>query len=205
MQTDHRLESPSAARNRDPILKELQRLLPSEGLVLEIASGTGEHAVHFAAALPGLAWQPSEPKEDMRASIVAWRDSEGLANVRDPLAIDVLSEAPWPIDAARAIVCINMIHIAPWAATPALMAGAGRALADGGPLILYGPYRRAGVETAASNEAFDASLKERDPSWGLRDLETVEEEARRAGLDLHEVIEMPANNLIVVFRKASAG
>lgn len=204
MPADHRLEAPAVARNRDPILTVLKRVLPNEGLVLEIASGTGEHAVHFTAALPGLAWQPSEPQADMRASIVAWRDHTGLANVRDPLALDMLAGAAWPLERADAIVCINMIHIAPWEATPALMAGAGRLLGQGAPLVLYGPFRRTGVPTAPSNEDFDQSLRLRDPSWGLRDLDRVAEAARRAGLALDEIVEMPANNLIVVFRKAAS-
>ncbi|MGX1097431.1 DUF938 domain-containing protein [Amorphus sp. MBR-141] len=202
MTTDHRLDAPAVARNRDPILSVLQRVLPEAGLVLEIASGTGQHVVHFARALPALDWQPSEPDPGGRRSIAAWVAAEELANVRAPLDIDVVG-GRWPVDAADAVVCINMIHIAPWAATPALMRGAGRLLPESGPLVLYGPFRRDGHGTAPSNDRFDADLKARDPAWGIRDLAYVAAEADAAGLRLDEVIEMPANNLTVVFRKAA--
>jgi SAM-dependent methyltransferase len=152
--------APSALRNRAPILEVLRRVLPAEGVVLELASGTGEHAVHFAAALPGLTWQPSDPSPEARASIAAWRAEAALPNLRPPLPLDVV--APWPLDDVAplaAIVCINMIHIAPWAATEALFAGAARALAPGAPLVTYGPYRFGGAFTADSNAAFDADLR----------------------------------------------
>lgn len=202
MSTDHRLDAPAVARNRDPILSVLRRVLPNTGLVLEIASGTGQHVVHFARALPALDWQPSEPSADGRRSIAAWVKAEELANVRPPLDIDVVGRR-WPVTAADAVVCINMIHIAPWAATAALMRGASQILADGGPLILYGPFRRDGRNTAPSNDRFDADLKARDPAWGIRDLADVSAEADAAGFRLDEIVAMPANNLIVVFRKSS--
>lgn len=202
MTQDDRLDAPAAARNRDPILDVLRRVLPDTGLVLEIASGTGQHVVHFARALPALDWQPSEPDAGGRRSIAAWSAADGLANVRAPLGLDVIG-GNWPIDAADAIVCINMIHIAPWAATLALMSGAGRILPAGGPLVLYGPFRRDGINTAPSNDRFDIDLKIRNAAWGIRDIADVTAEAEAAGLRLDEVVEMPANNLTVVFRKAA--
>lgn len=198
MNDDLRRHAPAAARNRDPILAVLRRVLPPRGKVLEVASGSGEHCAHFAAALPALEWQPSDPDAANRASIDAW--CAGLANVRGALALDAVEQA-WPIARADALLCINMIHIAPWAATLGLLRGAGRVLGEGAPLALYGPYRRAGVATAESNEAFDASLRAQDPRWGLRDLESVAAEAARAGFGAPEVVEMPANNLVVVMRK----
>jgi SAM-dependent methyltransferase len=192
-----RRHSPSAARNRGPILDVLRRVLPAEGLVLEIASGTGEHVIHFAQHLPGLVWQPSDADADSMASIEAWRAAARLANVRPALALDVLAE-PWPVQQADAIVCINMIHISPWTATEALLRGAARTLRPGGVLYLYGPYRRRGRPTAPSNEAFDADLRRRDPEWGLRELEAVADAAARRGLRLRETVDMPANNLSVV-------
>lgn len=195
-----RRSSPSAARNRDPILAVLRRVLPADGLVLEIAGGTGEHAVHFAGALPGLEWQPTDPDEESRRSIAAWRAEAGLPNLRAPLALDV-TEAEWPVERADAIVCINMVHISPWAATVGLLAGAGRRLPPGAPLVIYGPFRQAGVPTAPSNDAFDQSLRARNPAWGLRDVEAVAAEAAGQGLSLPEIVPMPANNLTLVFRR----
>lgn len=192
--------APSAERNREPLLAVLERVLPATGTVLEIASGTGQHAVHFAAALPHLVWQPSDPDEGARASIAAWTAASGLSNVRGPLALDV-RDAQWGIDAADAIVCINMIHISPWASAQALIDGAGRLLGPGGVLFLYGPYRRGGTHTAASNAAFDAQLKSRNPAWGVRDMEDVVALADAAGFAFDEPIAMPANNFSVVFRK----
>lgn len=194
------LYAPATARNREPILAVLRRLLPAEGLVLEVASGTGEHAVHFAAGLPALTWQPSDPDPALRGSIAAHAAEAGLANLCAPLALDATAE-PWPLAAADAVVCINMIHIAPWRACAGLIAGASRLLPPGGPLVLYGPFRRADVPTAPSNERFDASLRAQDPSWGLRDLEAVTALALTHGLALDETVEMPANNLIVVYRR----
>lgn len=190
--------SPSAARNREPILDVLRRILPPAGTVLEIASGTGEHAVHFAAGLPHLIWQPSDPDAESRRSIAAWRAEAALPNLQPPLELDVMRE-PWPVEQADAIVCINMLHISPWAATLALFAGAARCLPSGAPLYVYGPFRQAGVPTAPSNEAFDASLKSRDPAWGLRELGEVDKIAESYGFGRREAIEMPANNLSLIY------
>lgn len=190
--------APAAERNREPILTVLETVLPESGLVLEIASGTGQHAAFFASRLPGLVWQPSDRDEDSRASIAAW--TEGAPNVRPPLDLDV-TRRPWPLDRADAIVNANMIHIAPWAVCEALMRGAGELLAAGGVLFMYGPFTRPGVPTAPSNVAFDESLRSRDPSWGVRDLEEVSKVAATHGLARERVVEMPANNLSVVFRR----
>jgi SAM-dependent methyltransferase len=198
MSDDPRRYAPATLRNRDPILAQLRRLLPPRGLVLEVASGTGEHCAHFAAALPALDWQPTDPDPGNRASIAAW--CGGFANIRPPLALD--AGADWPIAAADALLCINMIHIAPWTATEGLLRGAARVLPPGGPLVLYGPYRQAAVPTAPSNEEFDQSLRARDPAWGLRHLEQVAALAATRGFAPPEVTPMPANNLIVVFRRA---
>ncbi|GAA4816784.1 DUF938 domain-containing protein [Sphingosinicella ginsenosidimutans] len=178
----------------------LRDVLPGRGLVLEVASGTGEHGVHFARAFPKLLWQPSDPEPAALRSIEAWRTEAGLFNLLPVLSLDARA-AEWPVSNADAIVAINMVHISPWSATTGLMRGAGRLLAPGAPLFLYGPYRRAGIETAPSNEAFDESLKARDPEWGLRDLEAVAEAAAAHGFALERVVEMPANNLSVIFRK----
>lgn len=178
----------------------LRNVLPSSGLVLEVASGTGEHIVHFAQALPNLTWQPSDPDENARASIAAWVKESGLANVREPVTLDAASP-DWQVDGAGAILCINMIHISPWAAAEGLMAGAGRILEPGGVLYLYGPYRRTGFPTAPSNEAFDADLRARNPAWGLRLLEDVVALGASHGLALERVVEMPANNLSAVFKR----
>lgn len=197
--TDVRMRSPAAARNRDPILAVLQRL-PQQGRVLEIASGTGEHAVHFARAMPGLTWRTSDPDAASRASITAWIEAEGLANVLPPLSIDARTN-DWGVEGERfdAIVSLNMIHIAPWEAALGLIAGASRLLKPGGVLFFYGPFKRDGEHTAPSNEAFDASLKSRDTSWGVRDVADVAREAQRKGFALMEIEEMPANNLCVIF------
>ncbi|MGH6951929.1 MAG: DUF938 domain-containing protein [Vitreimonas sp.] len=196
---DLRQFSPAAARNREPILAVLRRIVPAEARVLELASGAGEHAAYVAAAMPGWVWQPSDPDPVARASIAAWAAAEGLANVLPPLAIDV-RDAGWdaggPYDA---VVAINMIHISPWEATLGLMAGAGGLLRDGGALFAYGPCMRDGRHTAPSNEAFDAWLKTLDPSFGVRDVADVEAAALARGLVLQEVVEMPANNLSLVF------
>ena len=198
---DERRTAPAAERSKEPILTVLRRVLLDSGLVLEIASGTGQHVVHFAGALPGLTWQPSDPDPQMRASITAWAADAGLPNVWPPLDLDVLADA-WPVERADAVVCINMIHIAPWAATLHLMAGAARLLPTQGVLVLYGPFRRFDRHTAPSNEVFDAQLRRTDPAWGVRDLEMVTSVAEQNGLALEEVNEMPANNLSVVFRRA---
>jgi SAM-dependent methyltransferase len=193
------LSSPAAVRNRDPILEVLRRVLPASGLVLHIAEGSGEHVVHFARALPDLSFQPTDPDADARASIAARRAEAGLGNLSAPLPLDATDPDSWPVTRADAIVAINMIHISPWAATEGLLAGAERVLEPGGVLFLYGPYVEAGVETAESNLAFDRSLRGRDPAWGLRDLDEVSALAARHGLRLTERVEMPANNLSVVF------
>ncbi len=198
MSDDPRKFAPATERNRAPILEVLRRVLPATGLVLEVASGTGEHCAFFAAALPGLEWQPTDPEAEGRASIDAW--CARLANVRPALALDAAAEA-WPVPRADALLCINMIHIAPWEATVGLMRGAGRVLAADAPLVLYGPYRRDGVPTAESNEEFDRSLRARDAEWGLRRLQEVAAEAARNGFGAPQLVEMPANNLILVFRK----
>jgi len=194
------LTSPSAARNREPILAVLRRVLPARGLVLEIASGTGEHAVHCAGALPDLTWQPSDRDPEALASIAAHRAEAGLPNFLAPLALDVTAPS-WPVERADAIVAINMIHIAPWRAAEGLIEGAGRLLAPGGVVYLYGPFMEDGRHTAPSNAAFDESLKARDPAWGVRDVAAVAELAARHGLDLKKRVAMPANNLSLVFRK----
>ena len=194
-----RLKSPAAGRNRQPILEVLQQVLPTEARVLEVASGSGEHGVHCAAAMPGWTWQPSDPNPHARDSIAAWRTHSELSNLQAPLALDVtLGCPPGPFEA---IVAINLIHISPWDVTQALMACAGRRLTEGGVLFLYGPYRREGRHTAPSNAAFDADLKARDPRWGVRDLEAVMAEAERQGLALGRVVAMPANNLSVVLQR----
>lgn len=198
--TDHRRSAPHVARNAAPIADVLRNLLPGRGLVLEIASGSGEHVLYFARQFPDLVWQPSDPDPAALRSIEAWREEAGLANLRPPVALDARA-AEWPVAHAEAILAINMVHISPWAATEGLMRGAGRLLAPGAPLYLYGAYRQAGVPTAPSNLAFDASLRARDPQWGVRDLDEVVAAAEAQGLGLDRVQAMPANNLSVVFRK----
>ncbi len=192
--------APATARNRDAIIAILQNALPTRGLVLEIASGTGEHIVDFAGQFPALAWQPSDYDRLGLASIAAWSAEAGHSNLRQPVQLDASAD-DWPIDQADAILCINMVHISPWAATQGLMAGAGRILPAGGLLYLYGPYLREGVETAPSNLAFDANLKAQNADWGLRDLGAVEDLAANHGLHLEQVIDMPANNLSLLFRR----
>lgn len=192
--------APATARNRQPILDVLRPRLPARGLVLEIASGSGEHIVHFAEALPGLVFQPSDPSDDARASIDDWVLTQGLGNVRAALALDAAGDG-WPIERADAVVCCNMIHIAPWEAAVGLIAGAAHVLPPGGTLYLYGPYRRDGRHTAPSNEAFDRDLRQRDPAWGVRDLEAVASLAEDRGFGPPEVIDMPANNLSLIFKR----
>lgn len=197
---DARNSAPAALRNRDPILAMLREALPPAGLLLEIASGSGEHALHWARHLPGWTIQPSDADPAARASIDAWAREAPPGRLRPALALDAAAAA-WPIARADAVLCINMIHIAPWAATPGLLRGAARCLAPGAPLILYGPFRRAGQMLEPSNAAFDASLKQRDPAWGLRGLEEVAAEAAGAGFGPADLHPMPANNLGVVFRR----
>jgi SAM-dependent methyltransferase len=199
---DARETAPSPERNKQPILEVLARVLPPRGLVLEIGSGTGQHVAHFAKALPALTFQPSEMDVERHASIEAWAAAGNLSNVKPPLAIDV-TKRPWPVSAADAVVCINVIHISPWEATLALMAGAGRILPAGGVLVTYGPYMRGGAHTSQSNEAFDASLRARNPLWGVRDIDKVAEVAGNEGLALEEAVPMPANNFTLVWRKSN--
>ena len=197
----NQLSSPAALRNRDPIAGIVADVLPRSGLVLEIASGTGEHVAHFARRFAHLNFQPSDPDADARASIAAYAAGEALPNLRPPLELDAAA-AEWPITLADAVLAINMVHISPWAATEGLIAGAARILTPGGLLYLYGPYRREGVPTAPSNEAFDDSLKARNPAWGLRSLEVVAALAASNALVLKTVIEMPANNLSLILYRA---
>jgi cyclopropane fatty-acyl-phospholipid synthase-like methyltransferase len=198
-----RWHSPAADRNKGPILDVLRRVLPPTGNVLEIGSGSGQHVIHFAEALPDLTWQPTDADAELRASVTMHLRASPLKNVNPPVELDVM-RLPWPVRSADAIVSINMIHIAPRAATRALLEGAGQTLKAGGALVLYGPYRRHGRHTALSNEAFDAALRTRNPEWGLRDLEDVTRLAEGSGLALEEVVEMPANNLTLVFQKRGA-
>lgn len=199
-----RLHSPSAARNRDAIRDVFLKAMPRHGRILEIGAGTGEHAVHLAAALPGAEWRAGDPDATARRSIAAWIAHANLPNLSGPHAIDV-TQPVWGVEDLApfaGIVSVNMIHIAPFAAAKGLFAGAGRLLAGGGKLFLYGPFSRNGAHTAPSNEAFDASLKARDPDWGVRDLEReIEPLARENALNLEAVVEMPANNISAIFRK----
>lgn len=200
MSEEARRSAPHVARNTGPIIDVLRGILPGEGLVLEVASGSGEHALAFARNFPNLLWQPTDTDPVGLRSIDAWRAAEGVPNLLAPVHLDASADR-WPVEEAQAMLCINMVHISPWAATQGLLAGAARLLASGCPLYLYGAYRQQGVETAPSNEAFDQSLKARNPGWGLRDLEDVVAEAGRHGLKLDTVVPMPANNLSVVFRR----
>lgn len=193
-------EAPAAARNREPIAAVLTEELPATGNVLEIASGTGEHAVHFARTFPHLQWQPSDPDAEAIASIAAWRAEAGLFNLLAPLQLDVC-DRPWPVPAIDALVCINMVHISPVRATECLLRGADDLLAQDAPLILYGPYLEADVETAPSNVEFDAWLKSRNPEWGLRELAWLDALAKRHGLTRTRRVAMPANNLTLVYRR----
>lgn len=197
---DGKWTTPSAERNKGPILDVLARVLPPRGLVLEIASGTGQHVVHFAKALPDLTWQPSDPDEELRASIALRVREEQRNNINDPIDLDV-TRFPWPVQPAEAVVAINMIHVAPWSATLALFEGAKALLSTGQVLFLYGPYRRDGHHTSASNAQFDLDLRTRNPEWGLRDMEAVSDVAAGAGFALAEIVGMPANNFSLVFKR----
>ena len=190
---------PAADRNKEPILSVLQNVLPTRGLAVEVASGTGQHVIHFAKNLAELTWLPSDPDVEFRKSIETRIRDSTLGNVRTPLNLDVLDN-PWPVSEADAVLCINMIHVAPWEATRALIHGAERILSAEGILFMYGPYRRSGAHTAPSNEAFDLRLKEQNPDWGIRDLEDIEKLGERVGLLLETVVEMPANNLSLVLK-----
>lgn len=192
--------APAALRNRGPIADVLAEELPDNGLVLEIASGTGEHAVRFAGRFPALEWQPSDPDPAARKSIVSWHAESGLANLCPPLALDAAAKR-WPLDRADAIVCINMVHISPWSAAEGLFRGAGQLLGPGAPLVLYGPYLEEDIETAPSNVAFDLSLRARDSAWGLREVTALDELGARHGLWRTRRVAMPANNLTLVYRR----
>ena len=197
---DCRQHSESCERNRGPIADVLARFLPASGLVLEIGSGTGQHAATFAPRFPALDWQPSDPDPELRASIAAWRDAAGAPTLLPPLDLDVTANS-WPVSEAVAVFSANMIHIAPWACCLGLMAGAGRVLSATGMLFLYGPFLVTERPTAPSNVRFDESLKARDPAWGIRDLADVAGAAADQGLELSDTVDMPANNLVVVFRR----
>ena len=197
---DRRRSAPAALRNREPIADVLADWLPDSGLVLEIASGTGEHAAFFADRFSHLDWQPSDMHPDALASIAAWRNASGLANVREPVVIDA-GDPDWPVPQVDAVLSINMVHISPWSSALGLIAGAAKILPEGGPLILYGPWLQAGVAAAPSNLAFDADLKRRDSSWGLRQVEAFAAEAEKCGFDLIETCSMPANNLMLLLRR----
>jgi hypothetical protein len=195
--------APAALRNREPIAEVLADWLPNTGLVLEIASGTGEHAVFFAERFPALEWQPSDVHPDALSSIAAWREAAALPNVRPPIVIDA-REPDWPIERADAVLSINMVHISPWPAAIGLIEGAAKLLSANAPLILYGPWLQAGVAAAPSNLAFDADLKRRDPSWGLRLVEDFAGEAEKRGFELLETRPMPANNLMLLLHRRRA-
>ena len=195
---DVKRHAPATERNRDVIAETLARVLPAEGLVLEVASGTGEHAVHFAKRFPGLIWQPSDPDPIAIASINAWRADTKLVNVRPAMQLD--ASADWPISHADAVICINMTHISPWAATLGLLRNAARVMPPSAVLFMYGPYNQHGVPLADSNAAFDMSLRQQNPEWGLRYVYDIVEEADKIGLRLDQVIAMPANNLSLIFR-----
>jgi Protein of unknown function (DUF938) len=195
-----RLVSPSAERNKSPIAEVLKRVLPGHGVVLEVSSGTGQHVVHFAREMPHLTWQPSERDEASLQSITHWVAAEALPNIRAPLRLDV-ADQPWLVGSAVAVVCLNMIHIAPWSAAEALIRGAEAAVSQGGILFLYGPYRRNGQHTSPSNAVFDEQLRSQDPEWGVRNLEDVARCAKAHGFGEPETHEMPANNLSVVLRR----
>jgi hypothetical protein len=198
---DGRRYAPATVRNRQPIWSLLERELPASGLVLEVASGSGEHVVYFAReAGSRLRFQPSDPEPAARVSIDAWAAEVGTTNVLPAIVLDAAAET-WPIQRADAVLCINMIHISPWSATEGLMRGAARLLPARGLLYVYGPFRRGGRDTSASNAAFDAELRAQNAQWGVRDLEAVTALAGRHGLDLVEVVQMPANNLSLIFRR----
>jgi SAM-dependent methyltransferase len=197
------LHAAATERNRDPILDVLRGVLPATGLVLEIASGTGQHVAYFARALPALDWQPSDASAELLESIRAWSTASGANNIASPLLLDV-EHVPWPVTHADAILSINMIHIAPWSAAEALFRGAARLLPAAGVLYLYGPFTRGGLHTAPSNQRFDERLRGEDPRWGVRDVDDLQRLATSVGFGSAEVIPMPANNLSLVYRRARA-
>ena len=192
--------APAAERNRQPILDVLRRVLPPAGLVLEVASGTGQHTIFFSEHLPALHWQPTDASSEALRSIGEWVDEAARKNLLAPLELDVRSPQ-WPVTKADALLCINMIHISPWETTKALFQGASQLLAGGSPLVTYGPYRLHGEHTAPSNAAFDQSLRSRNARWGIRDIDELRELAGRTGLVLEERVSMPANNMILVWTR----
>jgi len=194
-----RRSAPAALRNREPIADVLADWLPASGLVLEVASGTGEHAVYFAERFPQLDWQPTDLHPEALSSVTAWRDAAALPNVREPLLLDAAADT-WPIDRADAVLSINMVHISPWTSALGLIAGAARLLRPGAPLILYGPWLKGDIPTVPSNLAFDADLRARDPEWGLRRVEDFAEAARE-NFKLADIRQMPANNLMLLLRR----
>jgi hypothetical protein len=198
--TDHRQYAPATVRNRDFILDALRDVLPTTGVILEIASRSGEHVVYFARNLPSLAFQPSDPEPEALLSVAAWVKAAQVTNVRVPIVL-AASQSTWPLASADGIICINMIHISPWDATVGLIRSAAAILPRGSPLYLYSPYKRKGFATAPSNQAFDQNLRDRNPTWGLRDLEAVAAIAQSTGFSVPAVTEMPANNLSIVFRR----
>ncbi len=198
--SDDRQYAPATLRNRDFILDVLREVLPMTGVILEVASGSGEHVVHFAKNLPALVFQPSDPDPNALLSIAAWVKAAGVSNVRAPVALDA-SHSVWPIASADGVICINMIHISSWETTLGLIKGAAAILPPASPFYLYGPYKREGFATAPSNQAFDRSLRDCNPTWGLRDLEAVAAIAQSVGFSAPVITEMPANNLSVVFRR----
>ena len=197
---DLKLTSPAALRNRGPISNILQNSLPKTGTILEIASGSGEHIVHFAQIMPSLTWQPTDLATDALASIQARIDDGGASNIEQPLQLDASTEC-WPVEQADGVIAINMVHISPWSATMGVIKGASKLLSTDQPLVFYGPYRQDGRAFASSNAQFDVDLRQRNPDWGIRKLEDVTALAREAGFTLDRIIDMPANNLTVIFRR----
>ncbi len=193
-----KLDYPATHRNRAPLLRVLEATLPATGLVVEIGSGSGQHTAYFAAALPQLTWQPTDVSAEGRASADAWAADVPQATILPAVHLDV--RQPWPMERADAVICANMIHIAPWSCTDGLLEGASAVLPTGGPLVLYGPFQE-GARTAASNLSFDASLRQRDPRWGVRSLDAVLAAADSCRLDLSHRHDLPSNNLALVFRR----
>ena len=196
-----RRSAPAALRNREPIADVLEEWLPAAGRILEIASGSGEHVIYFAGRFPKLEWQPSDIHSDALNSISAWREEAGLQNISAPIILDAAS-ADWPIDRSDAVLSINMVHISPWGSALGLLDGAARLLRPGAPLIMYGPWLKDDIATAPSNLSFDADLKSRDHRWGLRRVEDFAAASEERGLRLMETRVMPANNLMLLFRRA---
>ena len=204
MSADVRRHAPATLRNKEPILSVLKEVFPKRGTILEIASGTGEHAVGFAGAFPDAFWLPSDVDRRALISIDAYRQLASLQNVMPAIRLDV-TDSEWPVGSADAMLCVNMIHITPWHCCEGLLRGAGGLLAPDGPLVIYGPFSRGGVHTAASNAAFDASLKRQNANWGVRDLSDIEAEGTAHGLFLERVVEMPSNNFCLILRARPSG